>query len=82
MQMLDLEADAEGAEQQVLLGARKVLEKYRPIIQLEVTINDIDFPLTEYSVFQKIGSPNKVFIPNESEKMKITAQEEWKKVAR
>ncbi len=72
-----LKVDAEGAEQKVLEGAHKILKKYRPIIQLEVTKN-VDFSLPDsYSMFQISGSPNTVSIPNESSKIGLPEKLGW-----
>ena len=76
-----IKIDAEGAEQQILDGATKVLEKYRPIIQLEVTEKDVTPSLPEYSVFQASGSPNRVCIPNESSKINLPKQLGWKQIS-
>ena len=76
-----LKIDVEGAEQQVILGGIKVLEKYRPIIQIEVTFNDISVNLSNYSVFRADESPNKICIPNESTKIQVCQQLGWKQVS-
>lgn len=75
-----LKIDAEGAEQQVLAGAAGVLEKYRPIVQMEVNINEPSWFLPNYSIFQAPGSPNKVYIPNESKKLHLPKQLGWQQV--
>ncbi len=46
-----LKIDVEGAEHQVLLGAKKTIEKFRPIIQMEVSIRDVGVDLPDYSAF-------------------------------
>lgn len=75
-----LKIDAEGAEKQVLAGATRILEKYRPIVQMEVTISDVTFGLTEYSIFRAPGSINKICIPNESTKIHIPKKLGWKQI--
>lgn len=75
-----LKIDAEGAEEQVLAGAAKILEKYRPIIQLEVVANDLVLCLEEYSIFRASRSPNKIYIPNESAKIHLPEQLGWKRI--
>lgn len=75
-----LKIDAEGAETQILAGASKILNKYRPIIQLEVTIKEILFDLPDYSVFRPHNSPNQVYIPNESSKLDLPKQLGWEEI--
>jgi FkbM family methyltransferase len=76
-----LKIDVEGAEKQVFAGARKILEKYRPIIQVEVILEDVDLEIPDYSIFQSPGSPNKIYIPNESPKIGIPKQLGWQQVS-
>ena len=75
-----LKIDAEGSEQQVLIGAKSVIEKHRPIIQLEVAIADVPAQLSDYSIFCAPHSPNKVYIPNEHPKLEIPTQLGWGKI--
>lgn len=75
-----LKVDAEGAEQQVLLGAKKTIAKYRPIIQLEATISNLSFNLPDYSAFQAPHSPNKICIPKESPKINLPVQLGWNRL--
>lgn len=75
-----LKIDAEGVEKQVLVGATKILEKYRPIVQMEITINDVAFGLAEYSIFRAPGSINKICIPNESTKIHLPKKLGWKQI--
>ncbi len=76
-----LKIDVEGAEQQVLLGAKKTIEKYRPIIQMEVSIHDVSADLLRYSVFQAPESPNKVYIPDEHPKIDLPQRLGWVEVS-
>ena len=70
MDALDyLKRDVEGAEREVLLGAKQMIERHRPIIQMEVTIEDVPVPLLDYMVFSAPGSANKVCIPAEHPKI-------------
>lgn len=75
-----LKIDAEGAEEQVLTGAMETLEKYRPIIQMEVSLNDVAHNLKDYSSFQAPQSPNKICIPNESTKIQLPEKLGWEQV--
>jgi FkbM family methyltransferase len=77
-----LKIDVEGAEAQVLAGARKTISQYRPIIQLEVNIKDTSLNLPEYSTFQaEAASANKVYIPKESPKIDLPQKLGWTKIA-
>jgi len=73
--------DVEGAEAQVLAGARATFQKYRPIVQLETGIENAALALVDYSEWQSPGGPNKVCIPNESPKNEIARQLGWKKIS-
>lgn len=76
-----LKIDVEGAEKLVFAGARKIIEKYRPIIQVEVIMDDVDLEISDYSIFQASGSPNKIYIPNESPKIGVPKQLGWQQVS-
>ncbi len=74
-----IKIDAEGAEQEIIEGAHHIIESFRPIIQAEVIIADFQVQLDNYATFQATypdgrRSPNRLFIPKESSKIKI-AQE-------
>jgi FkbM family methyltransferase len=76
-----IKIDVEGAEAQVLSGAMKTISKYRPIIQMEVNINDAQIDLPNYSAFQAAaGSANKIYIPKESPKIDVPAQLGWNQI--
>lgn len=74
-----IKIDAEGAEQEIIEGARHIVETYRPVIQAEVTIANFNVELDDYAVFQASypngnPSPNKLFIPKESPKIKVALE--------
>ena len=73
-----IKIDVEGAEIQVLRGGTKTIEKFRPIIQMEVTIFDVLVDLVDYSIFQAPQSPNKVCIPNEHWAIHLPDTMGWK----
>lgn len=73
--------DVEGAESVVLQGARKSIERFRPIIQAEIAYNDIHFTIENYSTFRAAPkSPNNVYIPNESPKIAVAERLGWKRL--
>ena len=73
--------DVEGAEAQVLAGARTTFRKFRPIIQIETDIADAPLDLPDYCAWQSPDGPNKVCFPNESPKIEIARQLGWKKIS-
>lgn len=75
-----LKIDVEGAEQEVLLGAKSVIEKYRPIIQIEFAIKNFPVQLYNYSIFHAPNSPNKICIPNEHSKIEVPKQLGWEQI--
>ena len=76
-----LKLDVEGAEREVLLGARQMIEKHRPIIQMEVTIEDVPVRLLDYTAFRAPGSANKLCIPVEHPKIAVPRQLGWAQLA-
>lgn len=72
--------DVEGAEAQVLAGARETFKKYRPIVQMEISIENSVLALTDYTEWHCPGGPNKVCIPNESPKNETVRQLGWQKL--
>lgn len=72
-----LKIDAEGAEQQVLAGARTILARFRPIIQVEILLGEAALNLPDYHVFAAPGSPNKIYIPLESHAAALPEQWGW-----
>lgn len=72
--------DVEGAEAQVLAGARATLNKFRPLIQLETGFADAQLDLPNYCAYQSPGGPNKVCLPNESPHIGVARKLGWKKI--
>lgn len=72
-----IKIDAEGAEKEILIGAKKSIEKFRPIIQAEITVRALDLKFNSYEVFKAHKSLNVVFIPKESPKRQIAHQLGW-----
>lgn len=67
-----LKIDAEGAEAAVLEGSHDAISRFRPIVQVEVTIRESVLSLN-YRRFTALGSMNNVFIPTENAKAIETA---------
>lgn len=61
-----LKIDAEGMEEQILAGGRKTVDRFRPIIQVEITKAMSSLP-RQYLRFSAPRSPNCVFIPAEND---------------
>lgn len=72
-----LKIDAEGAEQEILDGAKNLISSHRPIIQVEGTENVFKISATNYSAFRAHNGPNIVYIPNESPRSALPAQLGW-----
>lgn len=72
-----LKIDAEGAEAAILRGAKNSLARFRPIIQVEVTIEDVN-PPEGYKSYAFPDSPsdgrNKLLIPAEHPLVKKAAE--------
>lgn len=83
MNRLDyIKIDAEGAEKEILIGAKKSIEKFRPIIQAEITVRALDLKFNSYEIFKAHKkSLNVVFIPKESPKRQIAHQLGWEIIA-
>ncbi len=75
-----LKIDAEGAESEILEGAKLVIERFRPIIQFEEIVNSVHYDFEDYTVFKAENSFNVLLIPNESEKILVPEKLGWKKV--
>ena len=73
--------DVEGAEEQVVSGAMETFKSYRPIIQLEISHKNAALNLPAYSEWQSPGGPNKVCVPDESEKNEVARQLGWRKLS-
>jgi FkbM family methyltransferase len=67
-----LKIDAEGAEAAILDGGHATIERFRPIIQVEVTISKTTLGF-KYRRFAAPGSLNNVFIPAENKSAVDTA---------
>jgi hypothetical protein len=72
--------DAEGAEREILAGAMESIKRFRPIIQLEISINDTTLEMPDYLGFKASRGSNKVYIPAESKKLDIVRNLGWKRI--
>jgi FkbM family methyltransferase len=70
-----LKIDAEGAEAAILAGGRETITRFRPIVQVEITICKSSLGLSfNYRRFTAPSSINNVFIPAEKTKAVETAK--------
>jgi FkbM family methyltransferase len=72
-----LKIDAEGAEEAVLAGGRKTIERHRPIIQIEATRSDAMVDLDDYTLFRAKRSSGKFYMPNEHPKIGLPRELGW-----
>jgi len=73
-----LKVCAEGAEGEVLAGARDIIAKYRPIVQVETIRVYAGLDEPDYTCFKApAGSISNVWIPNESPKLAVAKQLGW-----
>lgn len=76
-----LKIDAEGSEPRVLAGAKRTITNYRPIIQMEISVEDLGFSFDSYKVFRAPNSPNRVYIPDEHAKVGLPSEFGWAEVS-
>jgi FkbM family methyltransferase len=72
-----LKIDAEGAEEEILAGAREVIETCRPIVQIETSIRETKLSWAGYVGFRAPGSRNKVCIPQDHPKISVPERLGW-----
>lgn len=76
-----LKIDAEGAEERILRGAKRTIERHRPIIQMETTyMEDSAVDLWDYSGFHAPHSVNTLYMPNEHPKIQLPKHLGWAQV--
>jgi FkbM family methyltransferase len=81
-----LKIDAEGAESEILAGATETIRRFRPLVQVEVSVQDFHPDWPAYVAFQAPPNPsfenaNRVYIPHEHAKVAVPAQLGWQRVA-
>jgi FkbM family methyltransferase len=69
-----LKIDAEGAEAMILEGGMEALNRFRPIIQVEITLREVPKP-EDYRRFSAPGAINALFVPTENRRAIDAAQE-------
>jgi FkbM family methyltransferase len=75
-----LKIDVEGAEEEVFSGGKETIKRFRPMIQVETNKKIFPLELPEYSSFQTKRSPNKIIIPNESDKIEVAFRLGWQRM--
>jgi FkbM family methyltransferase len=73
-----IKIDAEGAEESIIKGGVKTIQKFRPIIQMETIFDGLEDILRDYACFVAPDSPNHVFIPKDHEKVTLPERFGWK----
>lgn len=73
-----LKIDTEGAEEEILAGASRSIEKFRPIIQAEHWDKIFTATLPEYRAFRAAGSSNIVYVPAEHPRLDVPARLGWR----
>lgn len=76
-----MKVDVEGAERDVLLGASSLIEKYRPIIQVEVIMEPVHLELDDYAIFHAPNSPNQLCIPCEHARLPVPERLGWPRLS-
>ena len=72
-----LKIDAEGLEESIIRSGSETIDQFRPIIQVEVTLRDVDAGLRDYLSFRAPGSQNRLLIPSESDKAAVARGLGW-----
>jgi len=75
-----IKIDAEGAEEEILVGAKETIKKHRPILQLETIVKNVNVSLDSYKIFQAPKSPNVILIPEENSRLKLVQELCWEKL--
>jgi FkbM family methyltransferase len=58
-----IKIDAEGAEDDVLAGASGIIQRFRPLVQIEVTVKEPSVELAGYTTLCAKGSANRLLVP-------------------
>ena len=71
-----IKIDAEGSEQDILAGARQLVARHRPVVQMEVSVATPNVEFDDYSAFVAVDqagrrSQNTVWIPCESSRIDV-----------
>jgi FkbM family methyltransferase len=81
LQRLDyIKIDAEGEEDNVLKGAEQIIEKFHPIIQVEMTQRMPQSIPKDYKIFHIPTSDNHVYIPGNSNKIQVAIDLGWEMI--
>jgi FkbM family methyltransferase len=75
-----IKIDAEGAEEAILSGATEIINKFRPIVQLEIIVNNVEVTFDSYKIFKAPDSLNIILIPEENSKTKVAKELGWKQL--
>lgn len=73
-----IKIDVEGTEKDVILGAKKIIKKYRPIIQVEVIHKKNNIEIEDYCTLKSNRKDlNRLYFPLEHKKIKVAQKLGW-----
>lgn len=72
-----IKIDVEGAEESVIKGAKNIIKKFQPIIQMEMSPKRLPIDLPNYRVYRVKQSHNLIFFPKDHPKIKIATELGW-----
>jgi FkbM family methyltransferase len=75
-----IKIDAEGEEDNILKGAEKIIAKYKPIIQVEITQRQPQSIPDDYKIFHVPTSDNHIYIPGNSDKIQVAIALGWEMI--
>lgn len=72
-----LKIDVNGTEQSVLSGATRTLDRFRPVVQVDIHNAPVGLDTHGYRRFQAPASENWIFVPNEHPSIELPSEFGW-----